>query len=242
MHLKSSSYHVFVLYDSITNTVFEGQILKPLRALKKTNPSLHIILISFEKIKPSQKLIEAIKKANIELIFHDRYLFMGLLSLKHAIHVLKKDLKMLPNYTLSARGPHVGWLCIKAALATQCKNITIQARGLLAEEYAYVHRSKNILLLGLHTFRKLFFKRLEKKTYSYQGKRIPLQIEAVSNALKKYLIDKFNANPSSISIATHDIPEHINTETQQTWRTAIRTKLGITPSAHVYCYNGSAQS
>lgn len=64
-------------------------------------------------------------------------------------------------------------------------------------------------------------------------------IEAVSPALKDYLITTFNSTPTSIIIAQDDIPEPIDSETKKTWRVAMRTQLNIAPTTHVYCYNGS---
>ena len=51
---------VFIIYDSIFNSVFQSQVLTPLLERLKENPNLKIHLISFEKKIPTQQEIEKI--------------------------------------------------------------------------------------------------------------------------------------------------------------------------------------
>ncbi|MGB8468438.1 MAG: hypothetical protein WCE21_05540, partial [Candidatus Babeliales bacterium] len=126
---------VFVVYDSIENSVFYGQVLSPLIKKKRANPSLEITLITFEKNNPNDALIQLIQDYHIRLIIHRRMPFFGTAFLYTLMHKLRSTLytkiKQKP-YTLIARGPHAAWICMKAALGhTLCKNIIVQARGLL---------------------------------------------------------------------------------------------------------------
>lgn len=235
---------VFVLYDGIENSVFESQVLQPL--INKIEKKLfnNILLISFEKKTIPNHLVATIKKNyGINIIFLKRWPFMGTKTLVPAIVTLKNILKNLTPFELYARGPHAGWISLQAAKNTRCTHITIQARGLLAEEYAYVHRNKKNPFYILHQLRKDLFYRLEKKIYGLNTQSlIPITIEVVSPALKEYLIKEFNTKSAMLKIAQEDIPPKIDMSIVHEWRTTIRKKLGIPHTSHIYCYNGSAKS
>ena len=241
MKQNKSNVLFFVLYDSITNSIFEGQILGLLKKKTYHNPNNKIILISFENKTISSTLQKQIQDHSIDLIIVKRPTFLGLWSLIPAYKALHIILKKYNNFSIIARGPHAGWLSLQATKNTNCEHITIQARGLLAEEYAYVHQHKKAPLSWLHTLRKKHFSTLEKYVYGYHEQAIPLTFEAVSETLKHYIITYFGTEPEKVSIAYADIPEPIEINVLRRWRTVIRTRLGIAENAHVYCYNGSAK-
>jgi len=233
---------IFVLYDGIENSVFSSQVVKPLLQKIEDKKYKKIIIISFEKNKPSNLLISGKIKNNkyLELIICSRLPFFGKLSLLPAIYQLKKILKTKKKYTLIARGPLAGFVCLKAIYQAKCKSLTIQARGLLAQEHKYFHKDeKSTLKKMLCHFRFKQFEALEKMVYKESTQNQKINIETVSIALKNYIIKKLNANNEKITVATDDIPDKIETDQIKTWKKEIQKKLNIKPNQTIYCYNGS---
>lgn len=229
---------VYVLYDSIENSVFESQIIQPLVLLCEQNTQLIITLISFEKKKFSQEYLAKKIPASFNFIQCTYVPFFGLWSLYWPIIQLKKCLQKFQSYTLIARGPIAGYIAQKS-INNACKKLTVQARGLLAEEYAYTHaKNKNIKKL-LHHIRCRWFKRLEHETYKDKKIECPWDIEAVTDALRSFLIHWFDADPNKIIIAINDIPKSISSQFIIKWRHEKRAELHISERARVYCYNGS---
>ena len=232
----------FVIYDGINNSVFAGQVLQPLLNKLKTGQYKHIFLVSFEKTGLHKKDItrHTPSTAGLETIILKRWPFLGTISLYYAAYQLKRILKKINRYHIIARGPLAGWICMYALNNRSC---TIQARGLLAAEYEYSHRQNNNLFTKIwHYWRLSQLKTVEKTVYYPYQKINNLShatIEAVSPALKHYLIQTFKTHSSRITIASDDIPSIIPPAQRLSWRIAIRTQLGITPDTYVYCYNGS---
>jgi hypothetical protein len=199
-------------------------------------------LISFESdvhVPVSERLV-----ANeLHCVRYKKVPFVGRFSLHIAAYQLKKFLSRFEQYELLARGPLAGFICLRALDANKCRQITIQARGLLAEEYAYTHRhEKNKFNRLLQFCRKRQFYMLEKYVYGDAPRMtIPLTIQAVSPALGQYLITTYGMPVDCISIAEHDIPPMIVPAQRSTWRTAMRTQMGIAQHIRVYCYNGSVK-
>lgn len=232
---------IFVLYDSITNSIFDSQIAELLLKLhqQKAQPT---IIISFESMKDRKKLdLICSQYPTIQFIFLKKIRFICQALLYPLIHKLHKILKKFPPYQLIARGPLAGYICSKAMYRTACLEMTIQARGILPEEYRYTHaQTKNSLLQLLHYIRSYLFERLEKAVYcKHHSYTVCTTIEAVSNALKEYLIKQYNADSNMISIAHLDIPAPFPRTTIEQWRKLTRAELHIDENAHVYCYNGS---
>ncbi len=225
---------VFVLYDSVTNSVFTGQILQPLLQKITVDPTLHIMLVTFEKnvIIAKQCIKKHIIPNQLHIHFIRRTPFLGRISLYIDTYKLKKILPPHAGYTVIARGPLAGLLCLHAHNKKSI-SLTVQARGLLSEEYKYVHGVNN----WWHRFRTHECKKIEYAVY--HNKKII--IEVVSHALKQYLINSFDAKSAHINLAKKDIPELLSTEKKQRARTAMRQQLAIKKSTKIYCYNGSAK-
>lgn len=229
----------FVLYDSIKNSVFDGQVLKPLIAFLEKNPTQHGYIISFEKNDIPRAALEAIttQHARLHIIILKKIPYLGRITLWYAIWQLKKVAHTFTHYSIQARGPLAGYICLHAF-----KNYTtflVQARGLLAAEYQYAHRhDKNFIKQCLHHFRYRQFLNLEQWVYSSKH-AARITFEAVSDALKEYLITSFGTHRNQITVAQNDIPALLTKKQRDIWRTTIRQKLGIHPHAIVYCYNGS---
>ena len=234
-------YLFFILYDSVTNSVFDSQVAEPLLKKQRETISLDVVIISFEK-DVSSKSINSVTQIypTLKFIFLKRRKFVAAIFLYKEIQQLKSILSCYTNYIIIARGPLAGHISLYAALYNACRHITIQTRGLLAEEYRYTHaQTKNIIMKFVHMLRTMLYNNIEKSVYSTRDYAIPLTIETVSAALKDYLITSYKACETIISVATYDIPQVIPQETVHEWRISLRTQLMIPENAYVYCYNGS---
>lgn len=235
------AYLIFVLYDSITNSVFDGQIAQPLLKRQKNNPEQKIIIISFEKknvIDSCKAIINRYPSLTFRVL--SKNYFITRRSLAPATKQLGTILKTYESYSLIARGPMAGYVCLQAVQKTQCNHLTIQARGLLAEEYRYAKKSTtNFFLKMAQLWRAQQFAALELAVYKKQNHKLPIAIEVVSKALEDYLITTYHADSTSIILACLDIPAKLMQRDIQEWRSSIRNKLGIAQSTTIYCYNGS---
>lgn len=259
---------VFILYDSIHNSVFAGQVWQVLIKLLAQNKYQKIILISFE-LEPIKLGNHNYQHSQINIIQIKRTRYFGRFSL---ILNWFKIIKYLPktNYQIIARGPFAGYLAIKTnqLLLYKPQKITIQARGLAGAEYAYSNQTQNkdsishayslfdkimligdILSLSKDTCQNIFAKirawqltSLEKSVYRYPQKNLNSQIliECVSPALKTYLIKSFGANQNNLVIAKNDLPNKIKPAKLAAWRKELRLKFKISLDAQVYCYSGSS--
>ena len=227
---------VYILYDSISNSIFASQVWNLLITFIKQNKYQNIILISFEKTN----IIHNYTHANIKIIQLARSQYLGKICLLWDLFTLKRYLPK-SKYTLIARGPFAGYLASWLLNNTHNKYLTkiiFQARGLAAAEYAYSNQTNNIFKKVLVKLRYLQLLNLEKKVYSVNHPN--LQIECVSTALKIYLITNFKASPKKLCLAKYDIPRRIKPNLLARWRQNLRAKLNIVPEQKVYCYSGSA--
>lgn len=233
---SSNDQLIFVLYDGIANSVFAGQVVAPLIAQLEKNDHLQATIISFEIATPSQTVLSSLPHhPRLHIKIESRFRFWGTGSLWPTSWRLKSFLAKFDRYRIIARGPLAGWIC-KQALTRGCTQLIIQARGLAAAEYAYAH--PHGLVAQLRTWQ---YRQIEKSAYA-NDQDIRISIEAVSDALKKFLIDEYQTSEDRISIAQVDIPASIDASHLHAWRTQVRTELAIPCDALVYCYNGSAKS
>ncbi|MDR3551382.1 MAG: hypothetical protein P4L31_08265 [Candidatus Babeliales bacterium] len=233
----------YVLYDGINNSVFLGQVLHPIIKKLQSDPDQKIYIISFEQsLAAAHATAQKIPSyKNLEIIIRKKNTYLGSINIWYAAHQLKKLLKNFSSYELIARGPLAGMIC-KYAMNKNCIFLTIQARGLLAQEYVYAQSENNTkkrVPPSLVKFRTWQLASIEKKAYKKTYSKTPITIQAVSRALKEYLITTFNADRENITIAYEDIPHVITQEKLAIWKNDIRNELGIDTNAKVYCYNGS---
>ncbi len=227
---------IVVLYDSITNSVFQSQVMLPLLKERKEQPSQPIIILSFEKNKIGKDRLKKItSNLAIKIIIKKR---SPLFCLWFAQKALRNFLHMIPQYRLLARGPLAGYICLKVA-DTRCIKVTIQARGLVAQEYRFTHQKSSSFLKMIHFLR--FKKLLQLERYCFAHTKDNLEIQAVSPAMKEYVIKNYKSLPEKITIATHDIPQKMQPAHVAQWKKEIRELLQIPENAYVYCYNGSAK-
>lgn len=217
----------FILYDGIDNSVFQSQVLMPLLTRKKSEPQCDIHIISFEQgtytLPDTPGITFRIFK---RLPFFHRW---GLMLDSIRLHFI---LRTYEQYTLLARGPFAGYIAHKAA-TSGCKSITVQVRGLAAEEYLYALQEKTIHFL--HKLRYRLYLSLEQRLYRARD----IIFEAVSPALKEHIIKQYCTPPENITLAYRDIPSIISSDMQQTFRAAKRNELGLDENRIVYCYSGS---
>jgi len=228
---------VVVIYDSITNSVFEGQVLQPL--LVKHAPYRSVIIVSYEQTRPSEHAILKINLShqNISLIIFERTTFDKCTTWRNA-RQLRSLLSTFNNYELFARGPLAARTALRARTSSCIRSI-IQARGLLAHEYAYnIQPEQWTLLKRVYYY---LFDILEKRIYQ-NAARAGYEIEAVSSALKTYLHARYSIPLEQITIAHQDIPHFFSEKTVTQWRTQSRHELSIHQERFVYCYNGSAKA
>lgn len=246
---------VFVLFDGIKNSVFQSQVLAPLMGMLDAHPTMQVTLVSFEQRRPSNKDLVSIIPAHERLhcVISRRLPFIGKNSLKIAAHQFGKLLAIVQPDELMVRGPLAGFVVLYAMqrlvswhkkhgnLNVAIPKITIQARGLCAEEYRYDRSFKKKSLFKSWLY-KIIYARLASIERDVFGTQFSLQnviIEAVSPALKDYLIEQFQADPHLITIASKDIPQTLAQPTVAQWRAEVRSQLGIPDDAIVYCYSGS---
>jgi hypothetical protein len=230
-----------IIYDSIHNSVFESQVLIPLLArLNKENS--HAILISFEK-NPSSSFIPSHFNQyadRIQFIFLPKSLFFGRWSLLFGVRRLQSVIKSLNISSCIARGPLAGFIAHEALKKTKVP-LTIQIRGLLTEEYLYSHKNSSPFVLFLHYLRAQLYKNVENYVYCLAKSQQKIMLEAVSPALKEYLVSTYQISPEKISFPLYDHPAFLPPAEKKYWRDKIRQELKIFQDAYVWCYSGSAK-
>jgi len=228
---------LFILYDGVENSVFKSQILKPLQDKK----NYAITLISFENNPKVIKKQNLKLPEHISLIFIKKYPFIGLIGLRYAIKQLKNYCRSLPaSSEIIARGPIAGYIALKAGIIKN-QQITVQIRGLLADEYQYIHSHKKGLKKIYHSIRTLLYRTLEKKFFHLIKKNVHIRVEVISPALKKHLMKKYSLGSDQITLSKNDIPPQFEKKQIHEWKINTRKKLHIKQNAFVYCYNGSAK-
>jgi hypothetical protein len=237
-----------VISDGIKNSVFGSQVIQPLLKQIELDENLEITLVSFEVERPSASFLMETFPAHgrFHLVLCRRLKYFGKISLYFAAFQLKKLLKKLNCDEILARGPLAGWVTMNSLERGNNKQpkLTIQARGLCAEEYRYTCQIATTKPWN-NPIRRLIYKSLkniEREVYHNSSQKyLPanVSIEAVSTALKDFLVQNFNAESTNISISTRDLLENFDKKIIHEWRTKTRTNLKIPSDAIVYCYSGS---
>jgi len=262
MYDKHNKQLTFIVYDSILNSVFESQVLTPLLQMLEESSNVEITLISFERALLSKRNIMRTFSAHdrLHLILCKRLPFFGRFSLKVAAWQLRRILQNIPSHGIIARGALAGWIAYRALNRMAQKtpgrmrtehpqplpSLTLQARGLCAEElrFRHEHHKQNFIRRLLFNFLYKQLKQIECEIYRTKQKTDypnDVAIEAVSPALHDYLVDHFHADPAKIILATKDFPTPVFEEQRKEWREEVRTALKIDNDIYVYGYSGSAQ-
>lgn len=237
---------LFVIYDGITNSVFQSQVLHPLLAELDENLELEITLISFEERKIKNKnLIKSLPAHDrLHIMLCRKLPFIGKPSLWFAAYQLKRIFKQMNYEQITTRGPLAGYIVLRALRWLNAQDpmpLIIQARGLCAQEYRYTyqHEQPHFWRSWWRYYIYRCLEKIESLVYGGKHKQALIILESVSPMLKDYLAETFRANPNKIVIAVKDIPERCTVQQVQTWRQEARQELGILCNAIVYCYSGS---
>lgn len=236
---------VVVIYDSVLNSVFDGQVLAPLVKKLHNGRYNHAYIVSFESQHISTKKLAQISNAHPQLrvIVVHRWKFVAPWLLYGQIRRLKKILTHVQTpYEILARGALAGFLAAKALEKTSHTSLTIQARGLLAKEYRYEHAHVSGYDALFHRWRAQQYEHIERAVYSNMQNLTNYTIESVSAALEEYLINTFAAKPGNFTRAKDDIPTITNSEKISEWRTTTRAELGLDTTKTVYCFSGAVKS
>ncbi|KKQ32696.1 MAG: Glycosyltransferase-like protein [candidate division TM6 bacterium GW2011_GWF2_37_49] len=228
----------FVVYDGIKNSVFQSQVLAPLLNELEERPDLNIKLVCFEKDIAEERQFATKLKGHprLDIIFFKKYPFFGKPSMMYAIKCFRGFLKIDMPDQIIARGPLAGYIVLKALSNKFNIHTTVQARGLCAEEYRYSVQKTNGAIKKI--WDKFIFKSMKKiELYVYSSSKI--KIEAVSPALKDYLVKQFQTEPANILMAVKDIPKSVDKCQAVVWSSQVRDELQIHDKAIVYCYSGS---
>jgi hypothetical protein len=250
----------FVVYDGIENSVFQSQVLHQLLNLLEKEKNTEVNLVSFERNQLDSKyLIKSIPAHDrLHLVICKRLPFFGKISLLPAIYMFKKIMEVIPSDKIIARGPLAGFVAKKAISLYEEKcfcspieedrnrempTLKIQARGLCAEEYRYINKlsKKNILTRFIRSLIYQSLRRVEHDAYCHNtsvSASINFKVEAVSPALKDYLIDHFCSNPARTTI-TRNNSEKEEPSLIAKWKSSVRNELSIPKDYTVYCYSGS---
>jgi phage tail protein X len=236
---------VVIVYDSILNSVFQGQIVVPLVNKLCNGRYKNGYIISFENETIDQRELTRITcmhpQLNIIVVRRGKFIAPWLLGLQ--THKLYKILKKIPGpYDISARGALAGLLVLKIIKKFPQSTLTVQARGLLAEEYRHEHKHCRGITALLHQWRAKQYATIERLVYGLYSKTFNYTIEAVSAALEEYLIQTFGTNPACVVRAIDDIPFIAQPEKIKLWRAATREKLQLDSTKTVYCFSGAVKT
>ena len=229
---------IFILYDSINNSVFQSQVFQPLTKLIEKNLHKQITIVSFEDFR--LKNFKPPFHPKINFILARKLPFFGRFSFFYAQKQLEKIFKKLEYQKIIVRGPLAGFIALKTIKKLKIKTeLIVQARGLCAEEFRFAIKYQNKTFLN-KILQKIIYKSFFKiEQFVYGNKKQNLKIESVSVALKEYLIKIFKTNSQKIYIASNDLPEQINPEQIKNWKNEIRDKLKIPQNYKIYVYSGS---
>jgi len=235
---------IFVIYDSILNSVFYGQVLQPLFKKLASDDVERAYLISFERKVLPEKQIARLNKFHqkLRVIILKRNQFITPRFLFPEIKKLKQQLNLLERYEIIARGPIAGFIAQHALEPQKCLNLIVQARGLLAEEYKYEHRNIKGLLKYFYKWRERKKKKVECLGFKNFFHLKNFAIEVVSKALCQFLEKEYSIPSSKFVLAHDDIPAKIDPEKVKLWREKIRKQLHIPSDTIVYCFSGSVKS
>ena len=232
---------IVILFDSITNSVFQSQVILPLLTHHAWQRPIYIVSFETQHI-PTEELMQLTAcHPFLHFIIRRRMPFVGVLSIYQSAWALRSILRTFDYYELRARGPLAGLVAYHAS-TIHCLHLTIQARGLLAEEYDYTTLEKPFS--WLHSARSILYSQIESCVYGAVAATtdVPITIEAVSPALKKYLQETYATPEHVCRIATEDIPPMHDQTTLTSLRIMARNQLEIEQDAYVVCYNGSSHA
>ncbi len=230
----------------MTNSVFESQVFMPLVRMISNGLVKKITLVSFEPHALSKNLLDRFNHPEIIFIVCKRLPLLGSWSLTLAAGQLMLAVDFTTIDAIRARGPLAGLIARRTRWwqgffgVKKQLPLTIQARGLCAEEYRFSCQQQTLSLANkiVARWRQHLYKTVEKKAY---GKGKGIIIEMVSTALGAYLQEHYKTPASTMVLAEHDLVEILDREVVAAYRNEIRSLLHIPEDAYVFCYSGSCK-
>ncbi len=246
MNNQQKQHLLVVVYDSVTNSVFESQVFVPLVRMVTDGQVKQITLVTFEAALSIEKKLACFNHPAITFIICKRAPLLGIWSLSLAAVqlTLAVDFKIID--TVRARGPLAGLIAKKAVRwqrffgARKALPLTLQARGLCAEEHRFSSEQQGLSFgkkMVAH-WRQQLYGAIERRAYR---KAKGVFVEAVSEALGDYLQEHYATPPRAIILAQHDLVEMLDQHTIAGYRLQVRALLKIPQDAYVYCYSGSCK-
>lgn len=243
---------LIVVYDGIQNSVFESLVFDPARKRIASGQFGHIDILSFEAdCLEARKRAHLMSSPGISIIIKKKIPFLGRLSLFFQAPTLARQISHGWYDAIVARGPLAGYL-VKMAFswfmgATKSVlpvSITIQARGLAAEEARFAFNlelPRSVFRKILYSLRVRALKSIETAVYNAQLWGREICITAVSSALREYLIKEFSAVPETVIVDDFDRVSMLDSAVVHAWRNELRSFLKIPKDAIVYGYSGSCK-
>ena len=227
---------IYLVYDGLTNTVFDSQVLTVLEFLARRGISLH--LVSFERRGAKdgllQKKAEAAKRLGIDVLIIERPPFLGRSSLKalarHLAEILVERIGTTEPLILHCRGYAAAYIAIHTKALLSCTSIKVLAdiRG-VPEELLLL---TNPLRWLPDQFRYREAKKVEREVYALSD-----GLCCVSNALKHYIVGGFTDSPHPISVVHCAVNSSLFRFDSDT-RSSVRCELGL-DNKLVFAYSGS---
>lgn len=244
---------LIVIYDGVENSVFESLVLRPAIKYLKENLYARVDLVSFEVNYSS-----ALEKVNslslpdgLSIFLHRRLPIITRVSLFLHAPVLARILWSNWYDNIIVRGPIAAYVLnlaihwfVRILSKSWSVPVIIQARGLAAEEARFTFNEKHAdtwLLKQVFKFRVNILKAIEQVVYQQKSWDVPMKITAVSEALKDYLVQTFDAHENTIGIEFFDIVPALEKGLVFAWREELRDFLKIPSDAVVYGYSGSCK-
>ena len=236
---------IYCVYDGIiTQSVFDSQVLGPLKELRK-NEEIKVSLIAFENAqvflfqnkKLREKKREITSKLSIRVNFYPRipgWIGIYLVTLL-LIPFLCKSIRKR-KIVFHARGAKAAFTGCKLKKVLPSLGVLYDSRGVEPEEYLYFLRSQilngrtNLVWKERETFRKL------KQVEEYVIRRVD-RIFSVSTEMKKHFLKIYNIEEKRISIVPCGIDETVFLFDEKT-RDTMRKEMGLRNKL-VFVYSGS---
>ena len=167
---------IFILYDSIYNSVFQSQVFIPLVKLIENNNYQEITIISFEDFR--LKNFKPPFHPKINFIFARKLLFFGRPSCFYAQKQLEKILQKLEFQKIMTRGPLAGFITLKTITKLKLKTeLTVQARGLCAKEFRFAMKYQNNNFIKKILYKTVYKSFTKMEHFVYGSKKQNLKID-----------------------------------------------------------------
>lgn len=245
----------YVFFNELKNEHL-SKILESIVKKIEQSKNLEATVIFCEKGKLNKALLASKLPVHEKLhfVFCKTLPFIGKMSLWPTVWQLKRILRDIPSHELIARGAFAGYVAIRTLSKLAEKfpermrrnaekpfpKLIVQTLELEAEKYRHSHNTPE---LRMH--QKFIHDQMNKMEFElYRNKRrgdypTKVFVEALTPALKNYLVTNFRADETTITIMQEDLTHAISPKDKILYRKDIRESLEIPQDAYLFCYIGS---